>query len=514
MRITDIHISNYKAFYGDHHIELDKDGKNLMLFGENGSGKSSVYTALLRFFQASSKKVVVDENIFIPTSKKNSASIKLTVSESPESSKTINYELNKVNGEIISADKIDIADANKIKGFFDYRSLLKTHMGHKDHVDLFDILVNDILSQAVNRFTKKEIGAEWRAIHHETFNEYQTQWRRDLIADYIDKFNNGLKELLNAIETDTNTFMGYFNSNIKVSFSFDGIVYKGRRHLEKVQIKLNIDFCDTKIPKHHFFLNEARLSALAISVYLASIKVNPTKGKLKILVLDDLLIGLDMSNRMPLLKIIKDHFESDFQVIMTTYDKVWYELVQNFFRTKKWKYVAVYAKKLKDEDFEIPIIKHHEGYLDKAQFYLDEKDYKASAVYIRTEFERLVKNICQKKKLDVLYKKNQKELKSDDFWRSIKEQTDIDDAIIKEVEIYRGVVMNPFSHDDLEKPEFKKELEDTIEAIKKLTLKPASVKTNSFNDLQKEIEKLKLDITKKEGTIKTMSGKLKKDETN
>lgn len=168
MRITDIHISNYKAFYGDHHIELDKDGKNLMLYGENGSGKSSVYTALLNFFLASVQKVTVDENIFVPKSKKDSASIKLTICESSDSSKKTSYELTKVNGEIIAGDKIDIADANKIKGFFDYRKLLKTHMGHDDHVNLFEILVNDILSHAVNRFTKKEIGAEWRAIRHET----------------------------------------------------------------------------------------------------------------------------------------------------------------------------------------------------------------------------------------------------------------------------------------------------------------------------------------------------------
>ena len=27
MRVTDISINNYRAFYGEHHINLDKDGK-------------------------------------------------------------------------------------------------------------------------------------------------------------------------------------------------------------------------------------------------------------------------------------------------------------------------------------------------------------------------------------------------------------------------------------------------------------------------------------------------------
>ena len=37
MRITDIYIKNYRAFYGEHHISLYKDGKNLKVYIENGS---------------------------------------------------------------------------------------------------------------------------------------------------------------------------------------------------------------------------------------------------------------------------------------------------------------------------------------------------------------------------------------------------------------------------------------------------------------------------------------------
>ena len=58
MRITDIHIKNYRAFYGEHHICLDKDGKNLMVYGENGSGKSSLYWALKLFVDSSRKSSI------------------------------------------------------------------------------------------------------------------------------------------------------------------------------------------------------------------------------------------------------------------------------------------------------------------------------------------------------------------------------------------------------------------------------------------------------------------------
>ena len=75
MRVTDIYINNYRAFYGKHHISLDKDGKNLMVYGENGSGKSSLYVALKSFMLSSVRKVDIEENVFIPKAQKNTASM-------------------------------------------------------------------------------------------------------------------------------------------------------------------------------------------------------------------------------------------------------------------------------------------------------------------------------------------------------------------------------------------------------------------------------------------------------
>jgi energy-coupling factor transporter ATP-binding protein EcfA2 len=538
MRITDIYIKNYRAFYGEHHICLDKDGKNLMVYGENGSGKSSLFTALQDFLKSSVSKIDVEENIFVPTSQKNTASIKVDIKESPETSKTTTFELKLTDKEIISADKTLIADANKIKGFFDYRNLLRTHMGHKDKVDLFDLLIgkveysfggslisNDsgILQNSINEFSTRELGREWFNIYKDTFTKRQDKKQQEATKNYLStKFNPGLKKLLKDIEQDTNIFMHFFGANVKISLEFDKVEYQGRRKLTGNYINLNIDFFEKSIPKHQLFLNEARLSALAISLYLASIKVNPLTGALKILVLDDLLIGLDMSNRIPLLDILKKHFievnkAKQFQVIMTTYDKVWYELVRNYFGPENWKYTEIYTKSLKDDDFEIPIIFNQNDFLERAKHYLTEKDYKASAVYLRTEFERIVKTICDKQKIPVCYHKNQKETTSEDFWTAIESQTDLDPGLIHEITIHRGVVMNPFSHYNLEKPEFVKELEDTIKSIEKLkAIDPKSLKKITIEQLKKEIielEKepadLKIKLQEKEDLVRELGIKLK-----
>jgi len=59
MKIKTIEIKNYKAFYGEHSFNVD--GKNLFIYGENGSGKSSLYYAVKDFFQSSVETINFDD---------------------------------------------------------------------------------------------------------------------------------------------------------------------------------------------------------------------------------------------------------------------------------------------------------------------------------------------------------------------------------------------------------------------------------------------------------------------
>tara|TARA_R110002111_G_scaffold131077_1_gene196028 strand:+ start:3083 stop:4630 length:1548 start_codon:yes stop_codon:yes gene_type:complete len=513
MRITEIEINNFRAFYGRHTISLDKDGKNLMVYGENGSGKSSFYLALKTFFESAVKPVDLKslENIFVSTAQKDTASLKFIVKQNDKASSSTTIDIDVTNNEITGNEKLLIADANKIKGFFDYKSLLKTHLVETKNVNLFDLLITNILSEQENRFTTKQIGQEWDSIIYDSHELRQGVNVRNRLQTNIANFNLGIVDKLKAIETDTNTFIQSFGYNINIKLNYIGISYHGRRDIRDRSIDVEIDFFKKPIAQHQHFLNEARLSALAISLYLATVKSNPSKGVLKTLVLDDLLIGLDMSNRLPLLDIIKNHFQDDFQIIMTTYDKVWFELVKNYFGADKWKYVDIFSKKLKDDDFEIPIIKQNIDYIEQAEHYLKEKDFKASAVYVRSEFEKLVNSFCDKNNLLVKYKINAKELKSDDFWKAIKTQTNIDASLIKEVETCRGTVMNPFSHHDLTKPVFEAELKKSIEVVKKLKSPPFSKDSSkTYEKLSQKVKELETKIVQKEDTIKQISKKIPK----
>ena len=77
--------------------------------------------------------------------------------------------------------------------------------------------------------------------------------------------------------------------------------------------------------------------------------------------------------------------------------------------------------------------------------------------------------------------------------------------MVKEIKIHRGVVMNPFSHYDLEKPEFEKELKDTIIAIEKLKAEIGNIKKDkSIDKLEKEVAKLNGEVAAKEKIIEDL----------
>ena len=62
MRVTKIEIKNFRAFHGTHQFNLGKSGRNLLVYGENGSGKSSLYLALKSFLDSSEDTATRFEN--------------------------------------------------------------------------------------------------------------------------------------------------------------------------------------------------------------------------------------------------------------------------------------------------------------------------------------------------------------------------------------------------------------------------------------------------------------------
>ena len=466
MRITEIEIKNFKAFYGTYRINLHGAGKNLLVYGENGSGKSSLYFALKRFLESgdnASPRFQDDQNIFIT----DAGYIKLCLRASQQSKQNI-YEWSETVREM--ADQL-IIEASKTKGFLDYKALLETHYLHRnsDTVDVFDLLVKTLLANTVSTLTNRTLAADWADIQS-PYPRRNATVQIATLESLIENFNNELANRLAELQPKASEILGKFEHNVAINFDFPGVKYnRETKKLDNQQILLTVDLFNIDIPRHHHFLNEARLSAIAIAIYLSSILIQP-ESRLKIFALDDVLVGLDMSNRLPVLDILAEYF-SEYQIFLTTYDKAWYEIVKQRTSDAEWKYAEFYSGKT--DKYEIPIHVQDKPHLEKAKAYFNANDYKACVIYLRTAFEVAIKKFCDKKNLRVRYCENPKRLTSEDFWTPITEVKLSDGTpflgqkLIDEIKLYRSIILNPLSHARTVTV-VKKEVSEAIKAVAKL----------------------------------------------
>jgi wobble nucleotide-excising tRNase len=101
---------------------------------------------------------------------------------------------------------------------------------------------------------------------------------------------------------------------------------QGDAGLDGAVILPEITFRGMRFEEQHLDLNEACLSALAICMFLAGVRLsdndydNPAHPRF--LFLDDALIGLDLQNRLPILRILGREEFKHFQVFLLTHDRV------------------------------------------------------------------------------------------------------------------------------------------------------------------------------------------------
>ncbi len=478
MRIQAIEITNYKAFLGTHKINVG--GKNLFIYGENGSGKSSLYYALKDFFQSSTEDIDLGnlENVFVPPVKGGETAVRVVFepnSQGQDQEKA--YLWNSAENDTRAEGDTSIRDGNKLKSFLTYKHLLSIHYLKKDErINLFDLLVKGVLKHFRYSLTgDRELGELWadveEAISRPTGKEYPISKKKADVKTAIKTFNESFGELFRSkspeyILKHANPILDRFKHNIEMGLRFPQVrPNSDYSAIEGAEVHVDLRYAGKEIEKPHLFLNEARLSAIAISVYLGLIKRHVQGIPCKILFLDDIFIGLDIANRLPLLEILETEFP-DYQIFITTYDKPWFEHARGFLeQNSDWKTLEFYAQPCADGT-EIPIIFDGQDLIAKAEHHLLKCDYKAAAVYTRSAFEKLIRKHCEKKKKAVVFKSRLKDYTTEDFWKVIKD--DLPAQTCADIETYRPLVLNAFSHYNTERHEIKPELENTIQTVKAL----------------------------------------------
>lgn len=460
MKIERIEIRDFRGFPGRYEFKLGKPGHNLLVYGENGSGKSSLFQALKRFFEADAKTDIrVQRNEFSdapdPMVMLDIAAYDADGNRDPDSGL---FEWSETAHPAAAAL---IQQANKTKGCLDYRTLLETHYIHRDkeRVEIFDLLVRAILPHVENPISRKPFGEELAGIRADKRKPMRGS-AKDVYLSRLNRFNQGLAAILDTLNTKANGLLRKFFNDVEVRLTLSGklaLSGTGRsKALSSSKVFVAATFCNrqTRLDLHHF-LNEARLSALAIALYLASLLLAPP-SKLRLLVLDDLLIGIDMSNRMAVLSILREEFK-DWQIILLTHDRVWFETVRmSTLDEKTWWYAELFAQPAHD-GVPTPLWRgQDEGWkdnLERAKQHLAGHDDRAAGVYARAAFEGKLKKYCDKHKVPVPYRSNPAEMNSEMFWSSIKDKLKTDGKLValqqqvSNIETYRKVVLNPLSHE-------------------------------------------------------------------
>lgn len=446
-KIKSITLRNFKYFFGketehpQNKIELDK--QNLLLYGENGSGKSSIYWALYTFLQSAIKDPRSEiEKYFDPSKDQN---LRNRFAQ-PDDESGIVVEFTAPSGGTIKELKRNTDRTYSINtyrdtfteraligsDFINYKFLSKIYdFRNSEPIDLFEMFERDILmfidfgeafTEHDGTLSTKTYASDWWKFiceGHQTLpkNTNKVAERTDEYIRFqtvtIPRFIALLKSFLIDITQGANDLLEKeFKEDFRIKFDTDSIecIFNkridgknkqkdGKLHKPKIPLQVIFNHCslaeaNKAIIKPHTFLNEARLTAIALAIRLSILDRRPTfPNSARILVLDDLLLSLDMSHRDKVLDILlSDSFIRTYQILILTHDRAFYNMCKNRIQDRfdsGWIFKEMYQHQT-DTGIPCPFIPEQSNYLDLAKKYLKEFDYPASANYLRKETERVL----------------------------------------------------------------------------------------------------------------------------
>jgi recombinational DNA repair ATPase RecF len=499
MKIKNIKLKNFKF-----HNSLEFDiNKNCLIYGENGSGKSSIYKALYsNFYYFKDKKIVSDTvdvaDKFLHRDFRNE-DLKVDISFDNETS--INRVNNTLeNSELLHNQTIYLCDEKVLRKIvamnMDFYSLVKNELvKHFNKLD--DFLIYQLLEDKVRRLTEERIPRELLEIRVELNRKF-----KETFYDYIpvDEVNKIIKE------------------NLREEFEIEFIIEDAKilnKKLTPPKISLKVKGIDDKNDLSNHF-NEAKLKLISIAIYFALAKKYETNSSLKLLVLDDFLTSLDMSNRKLIMGYILDNF-GDYQKIILTHNIQFYNLIVRLLKSREedrdWDMKNIFLRIENSQEI-ATIVNRDENYLSKAESELNDYNLEVSGNFLRKEFERIVNEFEQilelgrveeldnvikaLKNLDNLFPEPSKNLKNiSNKFNNILANSSTDDSVkylqlkeeieiipnklrfrnnelsflkgmISKTEFYKNILMNSSSHDDREKELYRKEFSNSIKLLKEL----------------------------------------------
>lgn len=439
MRLMKLSLENFRAFRGE--TTFDFNGRNALIYGENGSGKTSIWSAIDLFLGAATAQ---DE----AKSRATFAKHRYQFNREPgrvgfevldefgileEVPRTATYFWSRDESPFQNSD---IMPSARVSARLDYRAMWETYFLHrkKNRVDIWPLLIETLIPNYAG-FGGQPLAEEWQETPDffkkgRSITQDEYSWGLEGLLN----FGAGFSMILGYIKELSHQILDVLSPGLTFAWEFKqarpivdkSLAYPPHKgtlvHFGHPKVILTASLNGQPLKNHHNLLNEARLSALALSIYLAAAKINAAQARsgFKILALDDVLIGLDMSNRLPVLEVLETYF-SDWQKFLFTYDRAWYELAKARLDKDKWKKFEFFASD------DVPVWNEDLDNLEKAKFYLQTArefagltepvrvtpDYRAAGVYARTAFEMALKRFFFRHEVGVPYQLDPKHMLSD-----------------------------------------------------------------------------------------------------
>lgn len=423
--ITQIEIDGFKAFPKKFFIDLE-DGKNLLLYGENGSGKSSIYYALHVLFQSVLKEdrgakyftpggfvqgefIIEGENLIninrFDDAKANTFQpyIKITFNDG---------KIWRINRSGLSCENEGSDDTikllNRESAFINHSYISRFNsVRNSEDINLWDVFHKDILPF----YTPPKKDYFLSELYDEIIS--QSNKPQEGFSRKVEDFNQEMDTLINKINSnlsdiynDNFRFDGCPELSIRLLYLADDAIdnaehksyylfYGVSRHgidmppyamFEEPKIGIRVEENGIIISKPQTYFNEARLTAIALAIRFACL----AQGAYGVLVLDDMLISLDMSNRSKMVDFLLNKSDK-YKIYLFTHDKAFYDYICRAIKQsgnqQEWIYKTISYCPSKNAPL---LLDSYGDYMSKAKHFYDIGDYETSAIYARKELEQSV----------------------------------------------------------------------------------------------------------------------------
>jgi len=184
-----------------------------------------------------------------------------------------------------------------------------------------------------------------------------------------------------------------------------------------------------------------------------------------------MLLSLDMSNRDIVLNILLDRYVNDYQLIMLTHDRYFFELAQGKINARNkggdWLKLEMYEDS--ENGKSKPLILKSKTNLERAKSFFMQKEFSAAANHLRKATEYFVFEYVPKKHH---YDKRFNDLNLSQLInksRAVARINGLPTSLIQDLDLMRTHIFNPGSHYDVYTPIFQNDLKRAIETLEQVS---------------------------------------------